>query len=168
MRTFTIALLGILVVVAGVLVPTMWFNLRDLRDADAAGAEAVAAAKKVAPDLLSYDYRTVEEDLARAATFTTGELTKHYKELSTTLASRAREQKIVQTVSIAGAGVERAEPDRVEVLLFVNTGTVKEIPGKEGLRNEFSYNRARFVMVRQDSRWLVAALSTLLGTAGGP
>lgn len=165
MRIFTIVLLGVLVLVAGVLVPTMWFNLRELREADTAGAQAVAAAKKVAPDLLSYDYRTVEEDLARAGTFTTGELTAHYKELSTSLTSKAKAEKIVQTVKVAGAGVERAEADRVDVLLFVNTDTVKEIPGKEGLQQEFSNNRARFVMVRQDSRWLVAGLSTLLGTA---
>ncbi|MEV1166999.1 hypothetical protein [Nonomuraea sp. NPDC049784] len=165
MRTFAIVLLGVLVVVAGVLVPTMWFNLRDLRAADAAGAEAMAAAKEVAPDLLSYDYRTVEADLARAGTHTTGELTKHYKELTTSLVSRAKAQKIVQTVAVAGAGVERAGPDRVEVLLFVNTGTVKETAAKTGLQQQFTQNRARFVMVRQDSRWLVADMSTLLGTA---
>ncbi|MBF8194485.1 hypothetical protein ITP53_54300 [Nonomuraea sp. K274] len=160
-----IVLLGVLVAVAGVLVPTMWFDLRNLRDATAAGAEAMTVAKAVAPDLLSYDYRTVEEDLARAGRHTTGELTKHYKELTTTLVSRARTQKIVQTVTVAGAGVERAEADRVEILLFVNTGTVKEIPGKEGLQQQFTQNRARFVMVRRGSRWLVADLSTLLGTA---
>ncbi|GAA3645686.1 hypothetical protein GCM10022224_005510 [Nonomuraea antimicrobica] len=165
MRIFTIALLGVLVVAGAVLVPTMWFNLQELRGADAARAEAVAAARKAAPDLLSYDYRTVEQDLTRAGTFTTGELTRHYKELTKTLVTKAKAQKIVQTVAVAGAGVERAEPDRVEVLLFVNTGTVKEIPGKVGLQQEFAQNRARFVMVRQGSRWLVAALSTLLGSA---
>jgi Mce-associated membrane protein len=164
-KTFVIALLGVLVVVAAVLVPTMWVNLRDQRDADAAGRAALAVAKEVAPDLLSYDYRTVEEDLARAGTHTTGELTKHYKELATTLVSKAKAQKIVQTVAIAGAGIEREEPGRVDVLLFVNTGTVKEIPGKDGPEQQFTQNRARFVMVRQDSHWLVADLSTLLGSA---
>ncbi|MEU8358011.1 hypothetical protein AB0C27_18535 [Nonomuraea sp. NPDC048882] len=165
MRLVTIVLLGALVLVAGVMVPTMWVNLSDLRAAEAAAAEATVAAKKVAPELLSYDYRTIEEDLARAGTFTTGDLTGHYKELSKSLASRAKAQKIVQTVDVTDVGVEHAEPGRVEVLLFMNTGTVKEIPGKEGLQREFTQNRARFVMVRQESRWLVAGLSTLLGTA---
>ncbi|MEU6720900.1 hypothetical protein ABZ897_56400 [Nonomuraea sp. NPDC046802] len=165
MRTFVIVLLGVLVVVGAVLVPTMWFDLRNLRDADVARVQALAAAKEAAPDLLSYDYRTVEEDLARAGRHTTGELTKHYKELTTSLVSRAKAQKIVQTVAVAGAGIERAEPDRVEVLLFVNTGTVKEIPGKAEPQQQFTQNRARFVMVWQDERWLVADLSTLLGTA---
>lgn len=165
MRTFAIVLLGVLVLVGGVLVPTMWFNLRDLRAAEAAAVEAVAAAKAAAPDLLSYDYRTVEADLARAGTHTTGALTEHYRQLTTSLVSRAKAQKIVQTVAVAGAGVERAEADRVEVLLFVNMGTVKETSGKTGLQQQFTQNRARFVMVRQDSRWLVADMSTLLGTA---
>ena len=61
--------------------------------------------------------------------------------------------------------MERAEPGRVEVLLFVNTGTVKKIAGKEEPQQQVSQNRARFVMVEQGSRWLVAELSTLLGTA---
>ncbi|MEV0622485.1 hypothetical protein AB0I81_54850 [Nonomuraea sp. NPDC050404] len=165
MRIFTIVLLSVLVAAGGVLVPTMWFNLGDLRAADAAGAQAVIVARKVAPDLLSYDYRSVAEDLARAGTFTTGELGEHYKELAKTLVTRAKEQKIVQNVNVVEAAVERAEPDRVEVLLFVNTDTVKKIPGKKELTQERASNRARFVMVRQDSRWLVASLSTLLGVA---
>ncbi|WP_246090029.1 hypothetical protein [Nonomuraea deserti] len=165
MRIFVIALLGLLVAVAGVLVPVMWFDLRDLRAADGAAAEALSAAKRVAPDLLSYDYRTVEKDLARAKEHTTGELTTYYGQLTTSLASRAKTQRIIQTVSVAGAGVERAEPDRVEVLLIVNTGTVKEVSGKDGPQQGFTQNRARLVMVRQESRWLVADLSTLLGTA---
>jgi Mce-associated membrane protein len=165
MRTFTVILLGVLVAAAAVLVPTMWFDLRDLRAADAAGGEALAAAKQVAPDLLSYDYRSIEEDLARATRHTTGELTDHYKELTTSLVSKAKTQKTVQTVAVAGAGVERAARDRVEVLLFVDTVTVKEIPGQGEPRQQVTHNRARFVMVRQDGHWLVSALSTLLGTA---
>ncbi|NRQ30797.1 hypothetical protein HII36_02950 [Nonomuraea sp. NN258] len=143
----------------------MWLDLRDLRAADVSAAEAMVAAKAVAPDLLSYDYRTIERDLARAATHTTGELAAQYKKLTTTLVAEAKAQKMVQTATVAGVAVERAEPDRVEVLLFVNTGTVKEIPGKATPQQEINHNRARFVMVKQDSAWRVAGLSTLLGTA---
>ena len=57
----------------------------------------MAAAKAVAPDLLSYDYRTIEQDLARAAGHTTGALTRHYKELSGTLVAKAKAERTVQT-----------------------------------------------------------------------
>ncbi|MCK2215076.1 hypothetical protein MF672_014955 [Actinomadura sp. ATCC 31491] len=165
MRAFGIVLLSVLVGVAGVLVPTMWFNLRELREADAAGSAAMAAARRAAPELLSYDYRTIERDLARAGALTTGELTRHYRELTTSLVTRAKAEKVVQTASVAGAAVERARPDRVEILLFVNTGTVREIPGRSGPQQQVAQSRARLVMVRQGDRWLAADLSTLLGAA---
>ncbi|MED7927694.1 hypothetical protein SMD20_25765 [Nonomuraea sp. LP-02] len=162
---FAIVLLGVLVAVGAVLVPTMWFNLRDLREADAAGDSAMAAARQVAPQLLSYDYRTIEQDLARAGGHTTGELTRHYKELATSLVTRAKAEKIVRTAAVAGAAVESASPDRVEVLLFVNMGTVRQVPGQSGPQQQVAQNRARLVMVRQGERWLAADLSTLLGSA---
>ncbi|MEU8251466.1 hypothetical protein [Nonomuraea sp. NPDC048916] len=164
MRTVTIGLLAV-VAVLGVVVGMMWFDLKAMRDADAAGVEAMAAARSMAPDLLSYDYRTIERDLARAAEHTTGSLTGHYRELSAALVTKAKAQKTVQTAAVTAVAVERAETDRVEVLLFVNTGTVKEVPGKAEPQQQISQNRARFVMVRQEARWLVADLSTLIGTA---
>ncbi|WP_240197570.1 hypothetical protein [Nonomuraea lactucae] len=165
MRTAVIALLALAVLGLGGVVGVMWSDLRTLRDADVAGAEAVVAARRIAPDLLSYDHRTVERDLARAAAHTTGALTGHYRQLVQTLVAKAKAQKTVQTATVAAAAVERAEPDRVEVLLFVNTGTVKEVPGKAEPQRQITRNRARLVMVRHDSGWLVADLSTLIGTA---
>ncbi|MEV0596783.1 hypothetical protein [Nonomuraea cavernae] len=164
MRTVTIGLMAV-VTVLGVVVGMMWFDLKAMRDADAAGVEAMAAARSMAPDLLSYDYQTVEQDLARAAGHTTGALTTQYRELAATLVSKARAQKTVQTAVVVAAAVGRAEADRVEVLLFVNTATVKEVPGKAEPQRQISQNRARFVVVRQEARWLVADLSTLIGTA---
>jgi Mce-associated membrane protein len=79
--------------------------------------------------------------------------------------AKAKAQRTVQTAAVAAVAVERAEPGRVEVLMFVNTGTVKKITGKAEPRQQVSQNRARFVMIKQGSRWLVADLSTLIGTA---
>ncbi|WP_261809067.1 hypothetical protein [Nonomuraea sp. C10] len=160
-----LVVLGVLVLALGAATGVLWSDWRALRGGEAAGAEAMAAAKAVAPELLSYDYRTVERDLARAGQHTTGALTRQYAELSGSLSTRAKERKMVQTASVVAAAVERAEPDRVEVLLFVNTGTITEAVGKAEPRQQVSQTRARFVMIRQGGRWLVSDLSTLLGTA---
>nr|WP_260407985.1 hypothetical protein [Planomonospora venezuelensis] len=146
-------------------VAVMLTDLGRLRSHETAGREALAVARSVAPDMLSYDHRTIEEDFARAGGYTTGELTGHYRLLLTTLGPRARQQRAVQSATVTGAAVESARPDRVEVLLFVNMSTVKAVPGEEKPRRQVSQGRARFVMARQDSRWLVAGLSTLLGDA---
>ncbi|MEV4224673.1 hypothetical protein [Nonomuraea sp. NPDC049725] len=165
MRRIATVLLAVLTLALGVACAMLLLDYKALYDSERAGAEAMAAARAVAPDLLSYDYRTVEQDLARAGRHTTGALTRYYRELSGTLVAKAKAQKTVQTASVVAAAVERAEPGRVEVLLFVNTGTVKAITGKAEPQQQVSQNRARFVMVWQDSRWLVADLSTLIGSA---
>ncbi|GGP10660.1 hypothetical protein LDL08_27805 [Nonomuraea glycinis] len=165
MRRAAVASLAVLVLALATVTGVLWLDLRAMRGGETAGAEAMAAAKAVAPDLLSYDYRTIEQDLARAAGHTTGALTSHYKELSGTLVAKAKAERTVQTTSVAAVAVERAEPGRVEVLMFVNTGTVKKIAGKAEPQQQVSQNRARFVMIEQGSRWLVADLSTLIGTA---
>ncbi|MBA2897144.1 hypothetical protein [Nonomuraea soli] len=159
MRWVIIAVLGLAVLGLGGSVAVMATDLSRMRAADAAGAEAVAAARAVTPDLLSYNYRTIEQDLARAGEHTTGELSKHYAELARTLVGQARADKKVQQAAVAGAAVERATPDRVDVLVFVNMGVAV------GSEQQFSQNRARLTMVRTDSRWLVAELSTLVGKA---
>ncbi|WP_327087716.1 hypothetical protein OIE66_36170 [Nonomuraea sp. NBC_01738] len=165
MRKIVIGLLAVAVLALGTAVWIMWSDLRNLRDSRTAGIEAMAAAKAMAPDLLSYNYRTIQQDLARAREHTTGPLAKHYQELASTLVTTATAQKTVQTAAVAGAAVERAVPGRVEVLLFVNMGTIKEPPGATAPQQQISKNRARFVMIKQDSRWLVEDLSTLLGAA---
>ncbi|GAA0948203.1 hypothetical protein [Nonomuraea longicatena] len=165
MRVLVIGVLAAAVLALSGVLWVLWSDLRNLRDSESAGTHALAAAKAVAPDLLSYNYRTIEEDLARAGGHTTGELTKHFQQLATTLVPTAKAQKSVQSTAVAAAAVEKATPDRVEVLLFVNMGTVKEPPGAAEPQQRITQNRARFVMTRKDSRWLVAELSTLLGTA---
>lgn len=165
MRSVVAAVLTMIALALAAGVGVMWFDLRGMRAGEAAGAEAVAAARTIAPDLLSYDYRTIEQDLARAGEHTTGALAEHYRQLSGTLVAKARAEKTVQTAAVAGAAVMHAEPGRVEVLLFVNMGTVKQVPGKAEPQQQVSQNRAKLVMIKKDSHWLVEDLSTLLGTA---
>ncbi|MFD8560346.1 hypothetical protein ACWDOR_16390 [Streptosporangium canum] len=166
MTRVSLLVTGVLTAVAFALAAAVWVMYADLsrlRGNEAAGQEALTAARLVASDMLSYDYRTIEQDFARAGGHTTGALTEHYRQLAATLMPLARQQHTVQQVTVAGAAVESAEPDRVEVLIFMNTGTVKTLAGEKEPRRQVSQNRARLVMVKKDSRWLVAELSTLLG-----
>ncbi|WP_245899090.1 hypothetical protein [Nonomuraea indica] len=165
MRTALVAVLALAVLALGAVAWGLWSDVRALRDAETAGTEAMAAARSVAPVLLSYDHRTVERDLARAAGHTTGALAGHYRQLAGTLGAKARAQKTIQTAVVTAAAVERAEPDRAEILLFVNLGTVRDVPGETEPQRQIIQNRAKLVMVRQGSRWLAADLSTLIGAA---
>ncbi|GAA0833393.1 hypothetical protein ACFQVD_25720 [Streptosporangium amethystogenes subsp. fukuiense] len=165
---------GLMAVVALALAAVVWIMFTDLsrlRADERAGREALAAARSVASDMLSYDYRTIEQDFARAGGYTTGALSLHYRQLTRGMAAQAREQKAVQQATVIGAGVESVESGdsgRVQVLLFMNMSTVKTPQGEKEPRRQVSQNRARFIMVKKDSRWFVAELSTLLGDPPSP
>ncbi|MGC5016172.1 hypothetical protein ACLQ2R_35865 [Streptosporangium sp. DT93] len=165
-----IALMAAVALALSGVVWVMYADLSRLRADDRAAREALATARAVAADMLSYDHRTIEQDFARAGGYTTGALSLHYKELAGSVAAQARREKAVQQAAVTGAGVESASgrSGRVEVLLFMNISTVK-IPG-EGRepRREINRNRARFIMIQKDSRWLVAEISTLLGDPPPP
>ncbi|GGT03104.1 hypothetical protein GCM10010156_71310 [Planobispora rosea] len=157
--------LAIVAMVLGAAVGVMLADLGRLRAGETAGREALAAARSFAADMLSYDYRTIEQDFARARAYTAGDLAEHYGRLATTVGPSARQQRLVQSATVAGAAVESAGPDRAEVLLFVNMSTTRTPAGEGQSRRQVTRGRVRFVMVRDDSRWLVTELSTLLGAA---
>jgi Mce-associated membrane protein len=162
--TVTVGALAVVVLVLATAVGVMGADLTRLQRAETAAEEALAAARALAPDLLSYDHRTIDQDLARARQHTTGELTGHYRDLAQTLVPTAREQRASQEVAVAAAAVESAAAEHVQVLLFIDVTTVKTLAGEEQPQRQVSRNRARFLMVKEGDRWRVAALSTLLGT----
>ncbi|MCG5217125.1 hypothetical protein [Streptosporangium sp. KLBMP 9127] len=159
-----IGALAVLVLALAACVVVMYANLRWIREGEAAGREALATARTVAPDMLSYDHETIEEDLARGRGYTTGELTRNYTDLARTLVPDVKKERTVRQASVVAAAVESAEPDRVEIVLFVNTMTARIVPGDVEPRQQVTRDRARFTMVKSGSRWLVAELSTLLGS----
>ncbi|GIH75909.1 hypothetical protein [Planobispora longispora] len=168
MRRASLLVTGVLSLVALVLAAAVGVMLADLgrlRAGEDAGRDALAAARSFAADMLSYDYRTIEQDFARAGGYTTGGLAEHYRRLAATMGPPARQQRLVQSATVVEAAVESAGPDHAEVLLFVNMNTARTPAGEDQPRRQVTRGRVRFVMVRDGSRWLVTELSTLLGAA---
>ncbi|WP_248966074.1 hypothetical protein [Sphaerisporangium perillae] len=160
-----VGVLGLVVALLAVLTAIAYLRLRDLRESESAAAEAVAAARAYAPDMLSYDYRTIDADLARARGYATGNLAAHYGELARVLVPTVKRQQTVQQAAVAAAAVESATPGRVQVLLFMNMGTTKLLPGEKQPQKQVVQNRARFVLIKGQDHWLVSELSTLIGNA---
>ncbi|MEO3856763.1 hypothetical protein [Acrocarpospora sp. B8E8] len=157
------AFLALLAVVTGVAALWVFLDARRLEESRRAGQEASNAAVTYAADMLSYDYRTIKEDLARAKGHATGDLVARYERLAATLEPAATRQKTVQQAVVADAAVESATPDEVRVLVFLNMTTSSSETGAGSPVRQVVQNRARLVMVRIDDRWLVSDLSTLLG-----
>ncbi|WP_134740079.1 DnaJ domain-containing protein [Nocardioides sp. 503] len=120
-------------------------------DEDAARAAARAAVVPV----LSYDYRTLDEDAAAARTYLTPSFRKDYDDTFTLLEENAPRTKTVVSVEepLADAVVRSGE-DHVDVLLYVNQPT-SNAQGSVTFRNQVTLS-----MRLVDGKWLVDDLRT--------
>ncbi|GAA1291012.1 hypothetical protein Psi02_35120 [Planotetraspora silvatica] len=163
MRRLLIALVTLSAAILAVVVVRTGLDLRRIQNGERSAAAGLAAARTLAPDMLSYDYRTIDQDLRRAQSRATGMLVGRYRELAATLPAEARRRRLVQQAVVAAAGVETATPEEVRVLVFVNMTRSSSEPGGDGPEQQVSQGRARLLLVTDGDGWRVADLSTLLG-----
>jgi len=132
------------------------FAVNDRHDANADGADdARAAVAAHVEELLTYDYREIDADLARESSWLTGSFADEYSDLVTDkIGPAARKAKVVTEARVAASGVVSAEHDEVDLLLFVNvTTTSSELtePRVSGSRLEIT---AKYV----DGEWRISSL----------
>ncbi len=153
-----LAVLGVLLVAGLVAVGVLGWQYRQGQRAQEARGEALAAARKAAPVVLSYDYRHLDRDFARARGLLTGKFHDQYRKTTTrVVAPTAEKYHAVVKATVATASVVSASPDRAMVLLFVNQ--VTESTQVSGSRLDL--NRVRMTMTRTDEGWRVSAVDAL-------
>lgn len=156
-----------LVVVAGlVAIGVLGWRYQDGRRTAQARTQAVAAARKAAPVVLSYDYRHLDRDFARARGYLTGAFRKQYQKTTATVVAQtaAKYHGVVKATLGAPSGgvattvsVVSASPDKVVVLLFVNQVTTStQVSG-----SRLDLNRVRMTLTRTSGGWKVSAVDAL-------
>ncbi|GAB2715699.1 hypothetical protein [Streptomyces bullii] len=164
-RLLTVVL-AVLLVAGLVAVGMLGWQYRQGQRAQDAGHEALAAARKAAPVVLSYDYRHLDRDFARARTHLTGKFREEYgKTTKTVVTPTAEKYHGVVKASVVeppgggapAASVVSASPDRVVVLLFVNQVTRStQVSG-----SRVDLNRVRMTLSRTAEGWKVSAVDAL-------
>lgn len=159
-RRPNLLLLVVLVAVVALLLTasTLTLRARAAQRTERARTAALTAAESDAADLLSYDYRHLGRDFARARGELTGRFARDYRRTTKTVVRpTARQVKAVVTADVVASSVERASQNEVVVLLFVNqTTTSTRVDGPR-----VDLNRVRMTMRRVDRRWLVSKVSAL-------
>jgi len=107
------------------LVATVAFVANSRHDADAdAGAEARSTVTTHVEELLSYDYREIDDDLQREKGWLTGSFADDYESLVTEKIGPAAEKaKVVTDAKVTASGVISTGHDKVDLLLFVDVTT---------------------------------------------
>jgi Mce-associated membrane protein len=154
-----------LAVVALVLVVVTVVALVQGRDASAAEdgglpteqrvEDARGAAEAAVVPVLSYDYRTLEDDQAEAKTYLTDEYAQEYERFfAAAVETNAPRTQTVVRVRVLESAVVRTGKDRVDVLLFVNRPTINK-----QRRVEYR-DQVTMRMLDVDGTWLVDCLIT--------
>jgi Mce-associated membrane protein len=160
------AALCLVLAAALVAVAVLGWQYREGRQADRAGGQALTAARKAAPVVLSYDYRHLDRDFARARTHLTGHFRDEYQKTTrTVVAPAARKYHGVVKATVAApasggapaASVVSSSPEKVIVLLFVNQVTRStQVTG-----SRVDLNRVRMTLTRTSKGWKVSAVDAL-------
>ncbi|MEU1400988.1 hypothetical protein ABZ471_01225 [Streptomyces sp. NPDC005728] len=139
---------------------------REGQQAARARTEALAAARKAAPVVLSYDYRHLDRDFARARALLTGDFRDEYGRTTRTVVGPTAKKyhgvvkAAVSTPADGGApavSVVSAAPGKVVVLLFVNQ--ITQSTRVSGSRLDL--NRVRMTLTRTSAGWKVSAVDAL-------
>jgi Mce-associated membrane protein len=124
---------------------------RDQLDARERGAQqATEAAEEAAVPVLSYDYRRLEADIARAAPYLTDDYADQYREVMAQLSGQATKGKLVVAASTVASGIVRSGDDRAEILVYVNQDS-----SRDGTKNDTLKMWVTMTMVRDGDAWLI-------------
>jgi Mce-associated membrane protein len=149
-----------LLLVGGLVAATfLGLAYRDAERTGQARTQAMAAARKAAPVILSYDYRHLDRDFTAARTHLTGTFRDTYAKTTRTVVTptATKYQGVVKATVAAGPAVVSATPDKVVVLLFVNQVTDSTRLSAPRL----DLNRVRMTLTRTAGGWKVSAVDAL-------
>jgi Mce-associated membrane protein len=157
-RIGSMAVLGMMVLAAAVV--TVRLAAAAHRDEAVMRARhaALAAAAAEMRQILSYDYRSIGSDLAKARSDTTGQFRGEFGVLASQLIGpAARQQHTVTRATVVSAAVASAAANRVVVLLFIDQHTAS----KARPSFQLTASQVRVTMELTGGRWLVAQFQPL-------
>jgi Mce-associated membrane protein len=154
-RPVVTALLAVLIVAVLALGTVLFLDVQRQRETDQARSDGLRAAAQLTTTLLSYDYRTLDADLAHANSVTTGDFTQQYGNLAAQLIRpNAGTQQIVTKAEVVGSSVVTATPNGLVALLYINQSTT----GKQPDVPQIDRSRAKVTLTFTDGKWLISDL----------
>ena len=117
---------------------------------------AQSAAERAIGPILSYNYKTLDQDQKAAESYLTSGYRTKYAQLFAVIKENAPRTRTVVTTQVADSGVIRSGEDRVDVLLFVNRPTTN----KQTRQPQVYKDQVTARMLKVGNDWLVDCLLT--------
>jgi Mce-associated membrane protein len=119
-------------------------------DRESAAQQAETVAEEAAGPVLSYDYRQLDDDIARATPYLTDSYAEEYRGLMDDLTQQAEQERIVVSAEAIATGIVRSGDDRAEILVFVDQAS-----SRGGTENQTLEMWVTMTMVDDGDGWLV-------------
>ena len=130
-------------------------------DEDTARRAALHAAGRIARDILSYDYRTIDQDLARAQADSTGEFARQYASTADGLRAKAKSTQAIVQARVRDTGVVTGTSEEVVVLVFADQISITRSPGAASPTAQEISSAVQLTLTERAGRWRVSALSAV-------
>ena len=126
---------------------------------DSTGHSAVQAAVWHLPQVLSYDYRTLDADLAKSLpALTPGFAAQFTSTFTTVVRPVATKNKAVVKALVRAAGLASRSGDSVSVLVFIDEALVSS---GGATAPKISQDRVKVTLLRSNNRWLIDSITPL-------
>lgn len=122
--------------------------------ADHDHAAALAAARQFTIDFVSISAATVDADIQRVTTATTGDFAGEYTRGKTQVRAAVVENEVQSQGTVLRAALVSGDSDSAEVLVAVDA-TVRNVKAPQGRPAHY---RIKVDLVKEDGRWLVSKL----------
>jgi Mce-associated membrane protein len=129
--------------------------------------DALRAAAGIARDILSYDYRTIGDDIGRARAETTGAFARQYDAASTELRREALATHAIVQARVRDTGVVTASGSRVVVLVFADQVSVTRTAAAATPTTRLIPSAVQMTLSKVAGHWKVSALSAVQTGASG-
>ena len=133
---------------------------------NAARAGALSAAAKIARDILSYDYRTIDRDLARAHAETTGAFARQYAAAAVQLRTEALATHAIVQARVRDTGIVSANAHQAVILVFADQVSVTRLKAAQVPTTRLIPSAVQMTLTNAGGRWRVSALSALEAGSG--
>lgn len=135
-----------------------WIYFTMFRPEQQLGPDAEQAAMSAAADgataLLTYSPKTLDKDFAAAESHLTGDFLSYYTDFTQNVVTPAAKEKDVQTVaSVVRKGLINLDPQKAEVLLFVNQTTIS----KTNPAGSYTMSSVKVGLEKHNGRWLISS-----------
>jgi len=151
--------LGVLVGASAVAVGVLGQQAIVANAAERDATAAMDAARTGTVQVLSYDARTLEADLARARTQITGPFVEVFEDVAEDVTGLTSRQEVAATrAEVVRSALIGAQDDRAEVLLFldrVTTAPAQPEPQRGSVQVKVTMTRTA------DGRWLISEIQPL-------